>query len=78
MSVARFPAHERRIVRIISTAREKRGLSARALSTQLGEVPSYIGRIERLERKLSVSEFTRIAEMLKRDPRELFAETLLR
>jgi transcriptional regulator with XRE-family HTH domain len=75
-SVARFPAHERRIVRIISTAREGQGLSARELSVKLGEAPSYIGRIERLQRKVGLAEFAKIAKTLKRDPVELFGETL--
>lgn len=54
--------------------RHESGLSQRALAEKLGELPSWIAKIELGERRIDVVEFTRIARALGTDPVKLYAE----
>jgi len=65
--VASLPARQRRVVQAISASREEVGLSQRELSRRLKRYPTYIQRIERMQRNLNVAEFFEIAVALDVD-----------
>ena len=76
--MSKFPANKRRVVEAIRTAREAKGLSRRDLSLKMKQAHSFISRVERMQRNLTVEEFTAIAETLDIEPVELFRKTLRR
>ena len=65
--MASLPARQRRVVQAISASREEVGLSQRELSRRLKRYPTYIQRIERMQRNLNVAEFFEIAVALDVD-----------
>jgi transcriptional regulator with XRE-family HTH domain len=67
----RFPALQRAIVGVLKSAREKAGLSQRALSRALDEDETFIHTIENMRRDISVAEFIALAEELDLTPAEL-------
>lgn len=59
----------RKLIAWLKKAREDQGLSMRALS-ELLEVPhSYVQKVEMLERRLDVMEYTRYCSALGLDPK---------
>ena len=58
------------------TARVKAGITQRELARRLGRSHSFVGKIESGERQLNVLEFCELANALKVNPRELFAQIL--
>lgn len=55
----------------IKSVREERGVSQRELARRLGKPPSFVNKIEQLERRLDVLEFIAIANALEIDPSAL-------
>ena len=74
--MGKYPARQRAIVAAIREARREAGISQRALSVRLGEHHSFLSRVERLERDVTVAELIAIAKELKLDPLELFSRAL--
>lgn len=67
----------RAAVDAIKAARQACGLSQRELARRLGKPPSFINKIELLERRLDILEFVAIAQAMEIAPSVLF-ETVLR
>lgn len=57
----------------IKAVRTERGISQRELARRLGKPPSFVNKIELLERRLDILEFIAIAEAM-----EIQAATLLK
>jgi helix-turn-helix protein len=74
--VGTYPARQRAVVAVIRDARREAGLSQRVLSLRLGEHHTFLSRIERLERDVTVAEFVAIAKALELDPLELLRRVL--
>ena len=55
----------------ISQARIERGISQRELARRLGKPPSFVNKIEQLERRLDVLEFVAVAHCLGLQPADL-------
>lgn len=64
------PAY-RTAIAAIKSARTAKGLSQRELARRLGKPPSFVNKIELLERRLDILEFIRLAEAMDLAPREL-------
>lgn len=63
----------------ITTIVEERtaaGVSQRELARRLGKPPSYVNKIELLERRMDILEFLLIAEALGIDPADLFSKVM--
>lgn len=58
------------IVAVIDVRKEKQ-LSQRELARRLGKPPSFVNKIELLERRLDILEFIAIAEAMGDSPGEL-------
>ena len=71
MKALRSPA-ARAVAAVIARAREKRGLSQRALAALLKRPHSVVGMIESNQRQVNVPEFIAIAEALGIEPTDLF------
>lgn len=54
----------RAVIAAITEAREALGVSQRELARRLSKPPSFVNKIEQLERRLDVLEFIAIAEAL--------------
>ena len=52
----------------------KAGMTQRDLAAKLGKQPSYVGKVEAIERNLSVLEFLEWAEALGADPANLLKD----
>jgi transcriptional regulator with XRE-family HTH domain len=74
--VGKYPARQRAIVAAIREARREAGMSQRELSVRLREHHSFLSRVERLQRDVTVAELIAIAKELKIDPLELFRRAL--
>lgn len=74
--MGKYPARQRAIVAALRQARTDAGMSQRELSVRLGEHHSFISRVERLQRDVTVAELIAIAKELKLDPVELFRRVL--
>lgn len=61
----------RAAIAAIRTVREERGVSQRELARRLDKPPSFVNKIEQLERRLDVLEFIAIANALEIDPSAL-------
>lgn len=61
-------------IEAISAARHKLGVSQRELARRLGKHPSFVNKIELLERRLDILEFIAIAEALGMDSTKLIAD----
>lgn len=55
----------------IKAVRVKQGLSQRELARRLGKPPSFVNKIEQLERRLDVLEFIAVAQGMDIDPQTL-------
>jgi len=64
------PAY-RTAIAAIKSAKTVKGLSQRELARRLGKPPSFVNKIELLERRLDILEFIRLAEAMDLSPREL-------
>lgn len=60
----------------LAAARRQAQLTQRRLAQRLGRAHSFVAKIERGQRQLSVLELVELADGLGTDPRELFAEIL--
>ena len=63
----------------ITTIVEERtaaGVSQRELARRLGKPPSFVNKIELLERRLDILEFVLIAKALGRRPADLFSKVI--
>lgn len=63
----------RAAINAISNARTEAGISQRELARRLNKPPSFVNKIELLERRLDVLEFIAIAEAMELDASALFA-----
>lgn len=63
----------RALIDALKDARTQAGVSQRELARRIGKPPSFVNKIELLERRLDVLEFIAIAEAMK-----LHADDLLR
>lgn len=63
----------RLVIDQIIAAREERGVGQRELARRLGKHPSWLNKIERLERRLDVLEFVAIARAIDLPPQDLLA-----
>ena len=61
-----------RAPQLLRMARQRRGMSARAVSAQAGLSASYVGKIENEECEPSLAVFARIACALELNPIELW------
>lgn len=60
------PVH-REIVAALIEARRQRGMTQRDLAAALGKPPSFVGKIEAIERNVSVLEFVAWARAVRAD-----------
>jgi len=67
------PAYDRARA-VLLRARRRSGLSQRDLARALGKANSHVTRIERGQRRIDLIEFHAMAQVLGRDPVELFSE----
>lgn len=61
------PVH-RAIVAVLVEARKSAGLTQRDVAAKLGKPPSFVGKVESIERNLSVFEFLAWAQAVDADP----------
>lgn len=61
----------RSAIEVIATARQSLGLSQRELARRLGKHPSFVNKIELLERRLDILEFIAVARAMQIDPTAL-------
>lgn len=54
----------RATITVLKDARVQQGISQRELARRLGKPPSFVNKIEQLERRLDVLEFIAIAEAM--------------
>ena len=66
----------RRAIDAIKAAREAQGLSQRELARRLSKPPSFVNKIELLERRLDVLEFIAIARAMEIAPQELLSRII--
>lgn len=66
----------RRAIAAIKAAREAQGLSQRELARRLSKPPSFVNKIELLERRLDVLEFITIAHAMEIAPQELLSSII--
>lgn len=64
----------RAAIEAISAVREKLGISQRELARRLGMHPSFVNKIEQLERRLDILEFIAIAEAMEIDATSLLSD----
>lgn len=63
--------HYRIVIEALKAARSDRDISQRELARRIGKPPSFINKIEQLERRLDVLEFIAIASAMQMEPTEL-------
>jgi transcriptional regulator with XRE-family HTH domain len=68
----------RAMIGALVDARVRAGVGQRELARRLGRQPSWLNKIERVERRLDVGEFVVIAEALGFDPGDLLSDLLAR
>lgn len=61
----------RAAIEAISAVREGRGISQRELARRLDKHPSFVNKIEQLERRLDILEFIAIADAMEVDAVDL-------
>ena len=61
----------RSVIEAVSKTRQSLGIPQRELARRLGKPPSFINKIEQLERRLDVLEFIAIAKALNINPTDL-------
>lgn len=60
----------------IRTVRQEHGLSQRELARRLGKPPSFVNKIEQLERRLDILEFVAFALALEMEPGAFLGKVL--
>ena len=68
--------HYRAAIGAIKVARNEQGVSQRELARRLGRPPSFVNKIEQLERRLDVVEFIAIARALDLNPEILLKSVI--
>lgn len=63
--------HYRAAIDAIRAARNQQGVSQRELARRLGKPPSFVNKIEQLERRLDIVEFIAVAEAMGLSPANL-------
>jgi len=63
----------RALIAALVDARVQTGIGQRELARRLGRQPSWLNKIERVERRLDLAEFVAIAEALGFEPGALLA-----
>lgn len=58
----------RTLISVLSSIRQELKISQRELARRVGKPPSFINKIELLERRLDIQEFIVIAKALDHDP----------
>lgn len=71
LQLAGFTARHKRLLSLLVSIREDRGLSQRALSKKLKKTPTFVSKYERGERRLDLVEFLDIVKVLEADPHEI-------
>ena len=66
------PAH-RSIIASLVAARIRAGMTQRDVAAKLGKPPSLVGKIESIERNLSILEFLAYCGAVSVDPAEIIA-----
>ena len=66
----------RAAIEAIKSARIRADISQRELARRLGKPPSFINKIELLERRLDILEFIAVARGLEIEPTELLEKIL--
>jgi len=61
----------RAVIDALKDARTKAEISQRELARRLGKPPSFVNKIEQLERRMDVLEFVAIAEAMNMQANEL-------
>lgn len=61
----------------IRHAREELGISQRELARRLGKPPSFVNKIELLERRMDVLEFIAIAQAMGIEPQHMLHQVLV-
>lgn len=61
----------RAAIEAISLVRERLGISQRELARRLDKHPSFVNKIEQIERRLDILEFIAIADAMEIDPAQL-------
>lgn len=69
----RSPAYRAAIEALVA-ARHACGVSQRELARRLGKHPSFVNKIERMERRLDLVEFVAIARAVPIEPATLFSQ----
>ena len=67
-------AEYRSAIAALKNARQRRGVSQRELARRVGKPPSFVNKIELLERRLDIVEFILIAQALGEVPGRLLDE----
>lgn len=68
------PVHKEIIVALVE-ARRARGMTQRDLATALRKPPSFVGKVEAIERNLSVLEFVAWTAAIGVDPNKIIPKT---
>jgi transcriptional regulator with XRE-family HTH domain len=66
----------RAAINALKEVRTEAGISQRELARRLNKPPSFVNKIEQLERRLDVLEFIVIAQALEIDPKALLGSLL--
>ena len=69
------PVHRKLILAIVK-ARTDAGLSQRDLARKIGKTHSFVGKVESIERNLSVLEFLAIAQAVGTPPQEILRDVM--
>lgn len=64
----------RAVIEVLTAMRTGQGLSQRGLAARLGKPPSFINKIELLERRLDVLELIKIARAMNVAPADLITK----
>jgi transcriptional regulator with XRE-family HTH domain len=61
----------RAAIEAIRSARTEKGISQRELARRLGKPPSFVNKIELLERRIDIVEFIAVSKALDIEPKTL-------
>jgi len=59
-------------ITLLTDARKGAGMTQRDLARAVGKVPSWVAKIEQLERRVDIIEFVAIARAVGQDEQKLF------
>lgn len=66
--------HYRAVIETLKNARISAGMSQRQLAQRIGKHPSFVNKIELIERRLDILEFIAIARAIGAEPAELLSK----